>query len=91
MMEKPWLKSYPPGVPANIDLGAYHSIVDLLEQSCAKYKDRMAYHNMGAELSYAELDYRPDDAKYPAISGCAVRRFEGRSDHRQHQPHVHGT
>ena len=57
MMEKPWLKSYPPGVPANIDLGAYHSIVDLLEQSCAKYKDRMAYHNMGAELSYAELDY----------------------------------
>jgi long-chain acyl-CoA synthetase len=57
MMEKPWLKSYPPGVPANIDLGAYHSIVDLLEQSCAKYKDRMAYHNMGAEISYAELDY----------------------------------
>lgn len=57
MMEKPWLKSYPPGVPANIDLGACHSIVDLLEQSCTKYKDRMAYHNMGAELSYAELDY----------------------------------
>ena len=57
MMEKPWLSSYPPGVPANIDLGAYHSIVDILEESCSKYKDRMAYHNMGAELSYAELDY----------------------------------
>ncbi len=57
MMDKPWLKSYPPGVPANIDLGAYHSIVDLLEQSCNKYKDRMAFHNMGAELSYSELDY----------------------------------
>ena len=57
MMEKPWLSSYPPGVPANIDLGAYHSIVDILEESCNKYKDRMAYHNMGAELNYGELDY----------------------------------
>jgi len=57
MMEKPWLKSYPPGVPAHIDLSGYSSIVDVLEHSCSKYKDRMAYHNMGAELSYSELDY----------------------------------
>ncbi len=56
-MEKPWLSSYPPGVPANIDLSEFHSIVDVLEKSCTKYKDRMAYHNMGAELSYGELDY----------------------------------
>ena len=56
-MDKPWLKSYPPGVPAKIDLSGYRSIVDLLEQSCNKYKDRMAYHNMGAELSYSELDH----------------------------------
>ena len=56
-MEKPWLKSYPPGVPENIDLGEFSSIVDVLEQSCDKYKDRMAYHNMGAELSYTDLDY----------------------------------
>ncbi len=57
MMEKPWLKSYPPGVPEQIDLSSFRSIVDVLEQSCSKYKDRMAYHNMGAELSYSELDY----------------------------------
>ena len=57
MMEKPWLESYPQGVPSTIDLSEYRSIVDLLEQSCTKYKDRMAFHNMGAELSYAELDY----------------------------------
>jgi len=56
-MEKPLLKSYPPGVPTNIDLGAFHSIVDLFKQSCNKYKDRMAFHNLGAELSYAELDF----------------------------------
>ena len=57
MMEKPWLKSYPPGVPAQIDLSGYRSIVDILEHSCGEHKDRMAYHNMGAELSYSELDY----------------------------------
>ncbi len=57
MMEKPWLKSYPPGVPTQIDLSSFHSIVDVLEQSCSKYKDRMAYHNMGTEISYSELDY----------------------------------
>lgn len=57
MTQKPWLSSYPPGVPANIDLDAFHSIVELFEQSCETYKDRMAFHNMGAELTYAELDY----------------------------------
>ena len=57
MTDKPWLKSYPPGVPAQIDLSGYRSIVDILEQSCSEFKDRMAYHNMGAELSYSELDY----------------------------------
>ncbi|MGA9573752.1 MAG: AMP-binding protein [Lysobacterales bacterium] len=57
IMDRPWLNSYPPGVPAHIDLSGYRSIVDVLEQSCSTYKDRMAYHNMGAELSYSELDY----------------------------------
>jgi len=57
MTDKPWLKSYPPGVPAQIDLSGYRSIVDILETSCSEFKDRMAYHNMGAELSYSELDY----------------------------------
>mgnify|MGYP001824570493 CR=1 FL=1 len=57
MLEKPWLSSYPPGVPAHIDLAAYHSIVDIFEESCQKHADRVAYHNMGAELSFAELDY----------------------------------
>ena len=56
-MEKRWLDNYPPGVPAQIDFNGYHSIVDVLEKSCNQYSERMAYHNMGAELSYAELDY----------------------------------
>jgi long-chain acyl-CoA synthetase len=56
-MSKPWLNSYPPGVPANIDLGEHASIVDLLEKSCIKHKDRIAFHNLGADLTYAELDF----------------------------------
>lgn len=56
-MEKPWLNSYPEGVPANINLDEFSSIVDVFEQSCQKYGERMAYHNMGTELTYADLDY----------------------------------
>jgi long-chain acyl-CoA synthetase len=57
MTDKPWLDHYSPGVPAHIDLDRYHSIVDLFEESCEKYADRVAYHNMGADLSFADLEY----------------------------------
>jgi len=53
---KPWLKSYPEGVPAEIDLEKYTSILDIFQQSCAKYSNRTAYANFGRELSFAELD-----------------------------------
>jgi len=45
-MEKPWLSSYPPGVPESIDLGEFSSIVDLFERSCDRYGDRVAFHNL---------------------------------------------
>jgi len=56
-MEKPWLKNYPPGVPASIDLSEFRSIVDLLEQSCEKYDGRVAFHNMGSEITFSDLDF----------------------------------
>jgi long-chain acyl-CoA synthetase len=52
----PWLNSYPAGVPAEIDLGEYDSIIEILEQSCAKNKDRAAFVNFDTRLTYAELD-----------------------------------
>jgi long-chain acyl-CoA synthetase len=52
----PWLNSYPEGVPAEIDLGEYSSIIEILEQSCARNKDRAAFVNFGTSLTYAELD-----------------------------------
>jgi long-chain acyl-CoA synthetase len=55
-MEKIWLKSYPPGVPAEINPDEYRSLADLIERSLAKYPDRTAFACMGRELSYRELD-----------------------------------
>ena len=55
-MNKPWLKEYPEGVSAEIDLGAYHSVVDLFETSCQAYASRPAYLNMGVSMTYQALD-----------------------------------
>jgi len=52
----PWLQSYPEGVPAEIDLSTYSSILDIFDQSCAKFSDQTAYVNFDKELTYAELD-----------------------------------
>lgn len=56
MVEKIWLKSYPPGVPTEIDLAAYQSVKDIIEQSCQQFRDLPAYSNMGATLTYADID-----------------------------------
>jgi len=58
---RPWLSSYPPGVPANIDPDEFASINDVARQAIDKYRDRMAYHSMGKEISYDELDKRVDE------------------------------
>ncbi|PHV49534.1 long-chain fatty acid--CoA ligase [Janthinobacterium sp. BJB301] len=55
-MDKIWLKSYPPGVPADINPDQYRSLVHLLEEAFQKYADRNAYVCMDKFLTYAELD-----------------------------------
>ncbi|CAL8472913.1 long-chain fatty acid--CoA ligase [Caballeronia sp. S22] len=55
-MEKPWLQSYPAGVPASIDASAYRSVPELLEDSFRKNRDRRAFVCMGQAITYAELD-----------------------------------
>ena len=55
-MERPWLKSYPPGVPADIDMAAYASIPDILDVSCGRFAELPAFHCMGATITYRELD-----------------------------------
>ncbi len=55
-MERIWLKSYPPGVPAEIDPDEFKSLVELFETSAKKYGERPAYHSMGKAMSFAELE-----------------------------------
>ena len=55
-MEKIWLKSYPKGVPAEIDVNEYASVRDVFEESVAKYATRPAFSCMGKSLTFAELD-----------------------------------
>ncbi len=55
-MERIWLKSYSAGVPTEVDVRAYRSIIDLFERSVAKFSDKPAFIQMGATLTYAEVD-----------------------------------
>ena len=55
-MDKIWLKSYPDGVPAEIDCTQYRSVTHLLEESFQKYADRNAFVCMDKFLTYRELD-----------------------------------
>ena len=55
-MQKTWLKQYPAGVPAEIDVNQYESLVALLEESFKKYASKEAYSFMGKSISYKQID-----------------------------------
>jgi long-chain acyl-CoA synthetase len=55
-MHKIWLKSYPPGVPAEIDSGELCSLNEMAALSFRRFTDNDAYVQMGRSMSYAELD-----------------------------------
>jgi long-chain acyl-CoA synthetase len=55
-MERIWLKQYPAGVPADIDVTQYASLVELLEESFAKFAARKAFICMDKSISYRDLD-----------------------------------
>ena len=54
--DRVWLEHYPKGVPAEIDLNEFASIVSLLESSFDRFRHRPAYSNMGRTISYGELE-----------------------------------
>ena len=55
-MERIWLKQYPAGVPADIDVNLYPSLVELLEESFKKFADRKSFICMDKSITYRELD-----------------------------------
>ena len=54
-MDKPWLKNYTEGVPADISIDAYASVADIFDQSVSKFEDLPAYSNFGKTISYREV------------------------------------
>ena len=54
--ERPWLASYPKGIPPQVDLEKYASIVSVLDEVCRDYSDRPAFANFGKQISYADVD-----------------------------------
>jgi long-chain acyl-CoA synthetase len=58
---KPWINSYPKGVPQEINPDSIRSVVDLLDESVKKYSNRVAFRNMGVDLTYSELDQLSTD------------------------------
>lgn len=55
-MERVWLSHYPTGVPPDVDLDEFTSLVDVLRTSCRRFAKLAAYSSMGAQITFAELD-----------------------------------
>jgi long-chain acyl-CoA synthetase len=55
-LDRNWLNQYPPGVPADIDPDAYPSLKEAIEEAFSNYRALPAFSNMGATLTYAQLD-----------------------------------
>lgn len=54
--QRPWLKSYPKDVPANIDPSQYETLLDLFEETFKKYGRQPAFSNMGKSITFEQLD-----------------------------------
>ncbi|MCD7100630.1 AMP-binding protein [Pseudoclavibacter sp. 13-3] len=66
---RPWLDLYPDDVPSEIGPLEPRSIVDLADQTCARFGDRKAFTNMGQTLTFAEVKRLSDDfAAYLQVS-----------------------
>ena len=52
---KIWLKRYPPSVRHEVNIGAYKSLIQVVNDTCEKYKDLPAFTNMGHSISFTEL------------------------------------
>ncbi len=53
---KPWLKSYPSGVPELINPEQYRSVSEIIDESCARFADGAAFTSMGRTITYADYE-----------------------------------
>ncbi|MGD2170628.1 MAG: AMP-binding protein [Gammaproteobacteria bacterium] len=59
-MEKVWLKSYPPGVPEEIELDSYQSVTDVFEQAIERFGQKPCFSNLGTTITYDDMDRYTD-------------------------------
>ncbi len=71
-MERIWLKNYPKAMPADIDPDAYAQLVDMIDESLAKFADRPGYACMGKSITFREADSMAD-ALAAYLHGAGLR------------------
>lgn len=54
-MSHAWYSSYPEGIPHEVDINAYDSLLDVFEQSCETYSTNPCFSNYGKTINYHEL------------------------------------
>lgn len=59
-MEKTWIKNYPKGISADINVSEYSSLNEIYEESVRLFSKKKAFTNMGVSLTFAELDHKVD-------------------------------
>ncbi|WP_331069705.1 AMP-binding protein [Steroidobacter sp.] len=72
---KPWLKSYPAGVPELINPDRYRSAVELLDGACQKFAENAAFTSMGRTITYAEYEQLARD--FAAYLQCIAHLKKG--------------
>lgn len=75
-VERIWLPHYPPGVPADIDARRYASLVEMFEQSCARFAERPAFTNLGVSIRFAEIERLSRDFAAYLQQGLGLRKGE---------------
>jgi len=87
-MEKIWLKSYPPGVPAEVDASVFSSLNEISEQNFKKFAALPAFVQMGASITYRQLDEQSRRGGVP-LRRLEHERVPGRQRNREHPQRHH--
>jgi long-chain acyl-CoA synthetase len=56
MDNRPWLATYPSGVPANVDVDQYDNLLHFIEECFTKYKSKPAFQCMGKTFTFKDID-----------------------------------
>ncbi|MCP5160609.1 MAG: long-chain fatty acid--CoA ligase [Hahellaceae bacterium] len=55
-MENFFKDKYPPGIPSEVNLNEFKTVIDVFESSCKKFANKPAFSAVGVTLTYGDLD-----------------------------------